>query len=152
MPTPCQPHANPMPTPCQPHANPMRPHANPMRPHANTMRPHANPMRPHASPMRPHSSGFSAGAPGRCMQLGYTGEAEWCPEAGTGDEIAAVADTWLGRLWQWMRRSGLQLRPRGGSAEVACKGIRPQVDLDSRRISAPPPANPFRGLSCFQRR
>jgi hypothetical protein len=39
-----------------------------------------------------------------------------------GDEIAAVASTWLGRLWQWMSRSGLQLRLRGRSAEVACKG------------------------------
>jgi hypothetical protein len=64
MPTPCQPHANPMPTPCQPHANPMQPHANPMptpcQPHAN---PKPTPSQPQANPMRPHSSGFSAGAP-----------------------------------------------------------------------------------------
>ena len=39
-----------------------------------------------------------------------------------GDEIAAVTDTWLGRLWQWMSRSGLQLGLHGRSAEVACKG------------------------------
>jgi hypothetical protein len=38
MPTPCEPHANPMPTPCEPHANPI-PHANPMPgPHANPSR------------------------------------------------------------------------------------------------------------------
>jgi hypothetical protein len=47
-----------------------------------------------------------------------------------GDEIAAVTNTWLGRLWQWMSRSGLQLQLRGRSAEVACKG----GDCDCDRI------------------
>jgi hypothetical protein len=55
-----------------------------------------------------------------------------------GDEIAAVADTWLGRLWQWMSRSGLQLGLRGGSAEVAYKGggcdaLRPQTGERAKR-------------------
>jgi hypothetical protein len=86
MPTPCQPHANPMPAPCgpmltqcQPHAIPMptpcQPHANPMmiapcQPHANPMPtpchlvhaiPMPTPCQPHANPMmlapcQPHAN------------------------------------------------------------------------------------------------
>jgi hypothetical protein len=95
MPTPCQPHANPMPAPCQPRANPMptpcQPHANSIRPHANPMRPHANPMRPHANPMRPHSSGFPAGTPGR-LAAGV-----WCVVCGVMAMSCGFCGFWFVR-------------------------------------------------------
>jgi hypothetical protein len=49
-----------------------------------------------------------------------------------GDELAAVTNTWLGRRWQWMSRSGLQLRLHGRSAEVARKGC--DCDCDHRLV------------------
>jgi hypothetical protein len=50
-----------------------------------------------------------------------------------GEGRPSVENTWLGRLWQWMSTSGLQLRLRGRAAAVFCKGG--QCDCDRHLLS-----------------
>jgi hypothetical protein len=52
-------------------------------------------------------------APGRCRQLGYTGEAEWCPDASSqGDARAA------------------ERAHTGGAKTAACRGQRISTPLE----------------------
>jgi hypothetical protein len=40
----------------------------------------------------------------------------------SGEGRPAVEDTWLGKLWQWMISSGMQIRLKGRVANAPCKG------------------------------
>jgi hypothetical protein len=65
MPTPCQPHANPMSTPCQPHANPMPtpcgPMLTPCGPMLTPCGPMPTPCGPMPTPCDPIRRGFPPG-------------------------------------------------------------------------------------------